>query len=89
MQWLWLVVVFGLQYDSIICISPLLLHTPAAGSVALTSDLNTANVKAGEDEGEGVGWFVVPPNLLSGWGGHLILILMIDDTGCRVQPQCV
>lgn len=56
-----LVVVFGLQYDSIICISPLLLRTPAAGSVALTHDLNTANVKVGEDEGEGVGWFVVPP----------------------------
>lgn len=71
------------------CTSPLLLHTPTAGSVALTNDLNTPNAKVGEGEGGGVGCFVVPPHLLSGWGGDLILILMIDDTGCRVQPQCV
>lgn len=68
MQLFVLVVVFGLQYDSIICISPLLLRTPAAGSVALTHDLNTPNVKVGEDEGEGVGWFVVPPPAL--WLGR-------------------
>lgn len=41
-------------------ISPALQHTSTAGSVTLTNDLNTPNVKVGADEEEGVGWFVVP-----------------------------